>query len=147
MVSSDKDAAALFGARLREAMLAAGHVSRGARSGVDVARLAEASQTTYEMARRYAEGLAMPRPDKLKAIAQWLGVSPASLAYDAAPADAIDAGKLQQCLEAVTHAQVRTGQTLKTEQAAQLVALLYAEVSAGRMPTAESLDLLVRSQR
>lgn len=146
MVSSDKDAAALFGARLREVMQAAGYVSRGARSGVDVAKLAEASHTTYEMARRYAEGLAMPRPDKLKAIARWLGVSPASLAYDEAPAEGIDTGKLQQCLEAVNHAQARTGRALTTEKAAHLVALLYTELNSGRMPTAESLDLLVRAQ-
>lgn len=147
MGSSDKDAAALFGARLRELMVAAGYVSRGARSGVDVAKLAEASRTTYEMARRYAEGIAMPRPDKLAAIARWLGTSPACLAYDAEPQNAIDSGKLQQCLEAVTHAQARTGQSLTTEQAAHLVALLYTELNAGRMPTAESLDLLVRSHR
>lgn len=147
MDPSDKDtAAAIFGARLREAMQAAGHVSRGSRSGVDVAKLAQVASTTYEMARRYAEGVAIPRPNKIRAIAQWLGVSPGALVYDAAPTEVIDQGKLQQCLEAVTQAQGRTGQKLTTEQAAHLVALLYTEATAGRMPQADLLDLLVRAQ-
>lgn len=144
MNSSDKDAAARFGARLREAMRVQGHVSKGNRSGVDVAKLAEASRTTYEMARRYAEGVAIPRPDKLEAIARWLRTKPAQLVYDDT-GGGIDTGKLQQCLEAVTQAQARTGQNLTTEQAAHLVAVLYRESTTGPMPATESVDLLIRS--
>lgn len=146
MSRSTNDAAARFGQRLRELMLQRGHASPGARSGVDVATLAHAAGATYEMARRYAEGAAMPRPDKLEAIAQWLGVPPAELAFGDRPAQAeIDKGRLQACIEAVTNAQARTGRTLTTEKAAHLVALLYQEAAAGAVPARESLDLMVRA--
>lgn len=77
---SDTTAAGAFARRLRELMRAQGYVSDTARSGVDVVALAGAAGTTYEMARRYAEGHAVPRPDKLHRIAAWLGVPAAALA-------------------------------------------------------------------
>lgn len=145
MKRSGNDAATRFGQRLRELMLQRGLASHGARSGVDVATLAQAAGATYEMARRYAEGAAIPRPEKLEAIARWLGVSPSSLAFGDAAPSAVDTGTLQQCIEAIIEAQARTGRTLNTEQAAHLVALLYSEVKAGAVPANESLDLLVRA--
>jgi transcriptional regulator with XRE-family HTH domain len=144
---SGKDVTAgSFGARLRELMVQRGFVSPGARSGVDVARLAQVAATTYEMARRYADGVAMPRPEKVAAIAEWLGVSPSSLAYgDKAPGAGIDERLLQECIEAVTAAQTRTRRQLTTEKMAHLVAVLYQEAAAGKLPARESLDLMVRA--
>jgi len=42
--------------------------------GVDVAALQRETGVTREMARRYLEGEAIPGPDRLRAIAEWLGV-------------------------------------------------------------------------
>lgn len=145
-MNSTKDAAKAFGARLRDLMIQRGHGSAGSRSGVDVASLAEAASTTYEMARRYAEGIAIPRPDKLAAIADWLSVPPGALAWgDAASGGLLNEKALQLCIEAVIEAQRRTGRTLTTEQSAHLVALLYQETTAGTMPAAASVDLLVKA--
>jgi transcriptional regulator with XRE-family HTH domain len=146
-MKSDKGAAAQsFGTRLRALMAEKGWTSQGSRSGVDVPKLAEVAQTTYEMARRYAEGSAMPRPDRLAAIASWLGVNEGALVYgDKAPGSAIDARMLESCLQAVTMAQTRTGRTLSAEKAAHLVAILYQEAHSGRIPSQESADLMVRA--
>lgn len=125
-------------------MVRRGYTSESNRSGVDINRLAEAAHTTYEMARRYAEGVAIPRPDKLAAIAAWLGVSPGELAWGETGAK-INGEVLEQCLRAVTEAQKRTGRTLTTEQAAHAVSTLYAEAMAGRFPVVESIDLMLRA--
>lgn len=61
-----------FAARLAGAMK---------RAGLTVADVAKALGVTYEMARRYHEGIAMPRQDKLKNLAALLGMSPAQLLY------------------------------------------------------------------
>lgn len=146
MVSSDKKAAARFGERLRAAMAKAGHVSRGSRSGVDVAKLAAATHTTYEMSRRYAEGLAMPRPDKLEAMARWLGVRASELAFGSGAApDAVDEGTLQQCIEAVIKAQRKAGRELTAETTAHLAAVLYAEATSGDLPGSDAVALMVRA--
>lgn len=64
-----------FSARLREAMLDEGHVARrGAASGVDVQSLKVVAGVTAEMARRYTIGEALPDPDRMVKIADWLGV-------------------------------------------------------------------------
>lgn len=133
-----------FAGRLRSLMVERGHISRLSRSGVDIKALAAAADTSYEMARRYAEGLAVPRAEKLLAIAQWLGVSPSSLQWGRDQAQAVDTGVLESCMRAVTEAQQRTGRPLSIEQAARLVALLYDEAVAGRLPTPEAVDLLLR---
>lgn len=65
-----------FAARLREAMLDKNMVARKqAASGVDVSQLKVAAGVTLEMARRYVEGTALPRPEKMTRIAAWLGVN------------------------------------------------------------------------
>lgn len=143
MSESGNKAGREFAERLRAAMLRRGYASEGSRSGVDVTRLAEAAQTTYEMARRYAEGAAIPRPDKMEAIAAWLGLSPGELAWGDAGGQ-LNEGMLEKCLRAVTEAQGRTGKKLTTEQAAHAVATLYAEALAGRFPATESIDLMLR---
>lgn len=135
-----------FARRLRDLMAAAGHVSPGAHSGVDVGKLAEVAGVSYEMARRYAEGLAMPRPGNLTKIAKWLRVSSAELAYGENPkTNTIDEGVLRACLGAVQEAQARTGVVLTPERAAHLVAVLYAESLAGELPTTKTLDLMLRA--
>jgi len=134
-----------FAARLRTAMLARGYRSDGARSGVDVRALADAVGTSYEMARRYAEGLAVPRPEKLDAIARWLGTSAAALAWGAEQPAAVNLELLEKCLSAIAEAQARVGLTLPTERAARLVALLYHEAAAGRFPAPTAVDLLIRA--
>lgn len=148
-MSTDKNrSTAAFGERLRDFMRAKGLTSAGSKSGVDVAKLAEAADTTYEMARRYAEGHAMPRPDKVAAIAKWLGVSVTALAYgEERSPSAIDERLLQSCIEAIQAAQRRTGHSLSTESAARLVAALYGEASTNGLPNLESLDLLVKFAR
>jgi transcriptional regulator with XRE-family HTH domain len=69
--STKKAVAARLVKRMRD-------MGRGARrsssTGVDVKALAAAAGVTVEMARRYALGEALPDPDKLDKIAQWLGV-------------------------------------------------------------------------
>lgn len=140
--------AARFGERLRSLMREKGHVSPGSRSGVDVSALAHACGTSYEMARRYCEGRAIPRPDKLQAIAEWLGVDPASLAWGSSRAGkgaGVDMGVLEQCITAVAEAQARTGRRVNHERAAHLVALLYEEATREGMPTSGAVDLLIRA--
>lgn len=65
-----------FAGRLREAMLDKNLTARKqAASGVDVSQLKVAAGVTLEMARRYVEGTALPRPEKMTRIAKWLGVN------------------------------------------------------------------------
>jgi transcriptional regulator with XRE-family HTH domain len=141
---SDNRAAAAFADRLRELMNALGYTSRSSRSGVDVRALARASGTTYEMARRYAEGVAIPRPDKLEAIAKWLGVEPGALAWGNEQTS-INSQVLEECLKAISEAQARTGRHLSTEKAARLVALLYQEAIDGKIAPPGTVDLLVKT--
>ena len=71
----EQSAKQAFAARLVEAMLERGFVSsRNAKSGVDVGPLAKAARVTREMARRYTQGGAVPDMDKMKLVADSLGV-------------------------------------------------------------------------
>lgn len=134
-----------FAKRLRDLMRARGHVSPGAHSGVDVSAIAHAVGISYEMARRYAEGLAIPRPAKLAALARWLGVSPSALAYGTTTTTTIDERVLEQCLRAVREAQERAGVRLQPDRAAHLVAILYGEAASGSLPEPRALDLLIKA--
>lgn len=134
-----------FGHRLRELMRAAGRVSESARSGVDVSALAEAAGTTYEMARRYAEGQAVPRRDKLQRIAAWLGVPAASLAWGSTEEQAVNVEVLQQCITAVIEAQARARVALTSERAAALVAALYQEAIDGRFPVSATVARMIKA--
>ena len=126
-------------------MIERGHISESARSGVDLNALAKAADTSYEMARRYAEGIAAPRADKIAMIAAWLGVAPGLLLWGDKNTNVVDTEALQACIRAVTEAQERTGLNLSTERAARLVALLYEETMAGRSPGPATIDLMVRA--
>lgn len=126
-------------------MKSAGRVSESSRSGVDVVALAEAAGTTYEMARRYAEGLAVPRPATLRRIADWLGVAPAALAWGSNHEQAVNTEVLQQCIEAVMEAQVKTQTAVSTDRAAALVAMLYQEAVDGRFPVSDTVVRMLRA--
>lgn len=142
-------ATAHFGGRLVKLMRERGHVSETARSGVDVAKLAEIAGCSYEMARRYAEGLAMPRPAKVEAIATWLGADAGYLAWGeatttAAPTLAVDTGVLEECLMKITEAQRLSGRALSSEKAAALVSLVYQDAIEGRSPTVQGIVRLMK---
>ncbi len=108
--------------------------------------LSRAAGISYEMARRYAEGVAMPRPDTLERIASWLDVAPASLAWGiAGGSSSIDAEVLQQCIAAVREAQKKTGATLTPEREAKLVAMLYLEAAEGRRPAQAAIARMLRA--
>lgn len=98
------------------------------------------------MARRYAEGVAIPRPDKMAAITKWLGVPESALAFDAAsrPVE-IDERILQTCLEAVTTAAKKAGRPLSAEKAARLVAVLYQEALKGEIPGQPAVELMIKA--
>lgn len=71
----DVSAREAFSRRLIEAMLEIGlRSTRNAKSGVDVGPLAKTARVTREMARRYTEGTAIPDVNRMKMIAEWLGV-------------------------------------------------------------------------
>jgi transcriptional regulator with XRE-family HTH domain len=141
-MQSSNESAKAFARRLTAAMSQNGRTSNG-RLGVDVAGLAKAAGTSYEMARRYVEGIAIPRPDKIEAIARWLGVEPASLAWGVNETE-INLEHLERCLKEIAEAQQRTGRQISNEQAARLVALLYQETAAGRHLVPATIDLLLK---
>lgn len=143
---ADTDVSA-FARRLQEWANRRGFTSGRSRSGVDVVKLAEAVGSSYEMARRYADGLAMPKPDGVRAIARWLRISPTFLAYgEGEPEDAgiVDSSLLEQCLRAVTEAQRSAGVELSTDRLAQLVAALYREACEGSAPSSASVAAALR---
>lgn len=64
-----------FATRLVKAMRDGHYLSRrGAASGVDVGPLARIAGVSREMARRYTEGGALPDPNRMQLIADWLQV-------------------------------------------------------------------------
>lgn len=140
-----------FAERVRQAAQARGYTSDRSRSGVDVAALAAATESSYEMARRYAEGLALPRAEVARLLAKWLRVSVAWLMYGEGEMEGgadIDPVLLEECLRAVAEAQRSAGITLATDRLAQLVAALYRESLAGReAPSPTSIAAALRALR
>lgn len=136
-----------FAQRLQHAAQAAGKTSDRSRSGVDVTALAEACGASYEMARRYAEGLAMPKPETVQAMARWLGVSPAWLGYGEGGRDEqeVDLVILEQCIEAVEEAQGIAGTRLSPRRLAPLVAALYREAVGGSAPSPQSVAASIKA--
>lgn len=145
-MAQESEVAQAFGRRLVELMKSKGFTSDRNRSGVDVAALAKGAIVSYEMARRYVEGTALPRPDVLRAIAAWLSVDPAELAYGTQgnPAE-VDPEMLTRCLQAVTEAQRTAGVTISEEQAARVVAQLYREAIRGEPVSSNALAAFLRA--
>ena len=109
-----KDVAAeAVAGRLQQAAKARGLTSDRARSGVDASAMAAAIGASYEMARRYAEGLASPSGELARAIAGWLHVRVAWLLYGEGGMDdaaaPVNAEALEACIEAVAEAQAIAG--------------------------------------
>lgn len=144
-MSKQKTPADAFGERLRELMREKGHVSGKARSGVDVGSLSDAAGTSYEMARRYAEGMAVPRRGTIQRIAAWLGVAPSVLEWGTREESSINGEALQECIQAVIEAQMKTGITLSAERAARLVSLLYQESMDGRLPASATVERMLKA--
>jgi transcriptional regulator with XRE-family HTH domain len=141
-------AAEEFAKRLQKAAHARGLTSGRSRSGVDVVALAAAIDASYEMARRYAEGLAMPKPEAIRMLSRWLRVSPAWLAYGEGEMEApndLDVVLLEACIKAVSEAQRTSGVELSTESLAHLVSGLYREARDGRLPSAASVAATLRA--
>jgi hypothetical protein len=64
-----------FSERLVQAMRSCPQGTKSnTKHGVDTAGLKSAAGVTMEMARRYVEGGAMPRPEVMRAISEWLNV-------------------------------------------------------------------------
>jgi transcriptional regulator with XRE-family HTH domain len=145
-MAQNSKAAQGFADRLVAAMRAKGMTSNRSRSGVDVAALAKAAGVSYEMARRYVEGKANPKPDVVSVMAQWLGMSTASLLYGESGASAdVNLDALERCMLAVTDAQQSAGLSLSPEEAARVVAQLYAEAVKGHGPSVSTLTALIRA--
>jgi transcriptional regulator with XRE-family HTH domain len=137
-----------FGLRLAGLMRDRGWISTQNRSGVDVARLAQITGSSYEMARRYVEGRAIPRADKLTRVAEWLGVRQSDLldhpADDHEEQRLIHTEVLQSCIRAAREAEKLAGMELPADKMARLVALLYEEAVDGRALNEGLLKRLMR---
>ncbi len=147
MATSKPIGASYFSGRLTELMRARGLISTGTASGVDVRALSKSAGVSYEMARRYCEGKAIPRAQTLRAIADWLRVSPADLLYGEPARDSnriIHTEVLQACLEATRRAEDLNGKPMPAEKMARLVALLYEEAIDGREISEGLLARLLR---
>lgn len=66
----------------------------GTKHGVDAAALQRVANVSREMARRYLEGLAIPNPDPMKAIADWLDIRVAWLRDGEEPMRHDDLGEI-----------------------------------------------------
>lgn len=145
-MAQESENAQAFARRLVELMKLKRKISSRSRSGVDVSALSKAAGVSYEMARRYVEGMALPRPDTVEAIGKWLEVPAASLAWgDQGNHEQVDPLLLEQALQAVADAQEKARIQLSTDQAAKLVAQLYTEAKAGQRPSTSSLVAMLRA--
>lgn len=146
---SDKDTEALeFSARLREAAEVRGRTSSRARSGVDLSSMAKAAGVSFELARRYADGLAMPRPKIVRALADWLAVRAEWLLFGEGgmdPEPDLNLDLLESCITAVEEAQNIAGMRLPSARQASLVAELYRDALVGVSPSARSVSAVIRA--
>lgn len=144
-----KDVAAeAFAKRLQKAANTRGLTSGRSRSGVDVTAMASAIDVSYEMGRRYAEGLATSKPEAMRALAQWLRVSPVWLAYGEGEMEAvsdIDLVLLESCIRAVTDAQELARVKLEPGRISHLIAALYREAREGRAPSSGSVAATLKA--
>jgi len=70
-----------FSRRLNQAMSTEGYDSSRSKSGVDIAKLADVSGCSYQMARKYTLGQALPELHVVIKIASWLNTSPSWLLF------------------------------------------------------------------
>lgn len=140
-----------FGERLTALMRERGYKApRSAMVAADPKALSEAVGVSLEMARRYIKGSALPRPDKRREIAGWLGVRQAYLDYGELPVyehehtgGKVDPVVLSACISAVRSAATRLSEPLSDEQIAKTAAFLYADMAKGEtIRTERIIDLL-----
>ena len=149
MRTTRDEAAEAFAHRLQQAARKRGVTSDRSRSSIDVAAVAEKIGASYEMARRYVQGMAMPKPDVIRSLARWLRVSADWLAFgeglmEDSPGD-LDLVLLEQCIQAVVDAQVTAGVNLDTGRLSHLVAALYREAREGRAPSPASVAATLKA--
>jgi hypothetical protein len=128
--------------RIQQAAKLRGHTSDRSESGVDVRVMSEGIEASYEMARRYAEGVAVPPPDVTRKIAAWLKVNVIWLLFGDGPMEGksdIDLTTLETCLSVALEAQRISGIPLPSKRLASLVAGLYRQASKGPALTAEAV--------
>lgn len=142
--------AAQFAARLQQVCQDRGHVSRRNASGVDVSAVATNGGVSYEMARRYLAGLAVPNDEAMRQLADWLRVPMGWLAFGEAgpspkPGEDISATALELVLLEIQRAQEISGVTLSPARLAALAAALYRETADGKAPSARMLAASLRA--
>jgi len=138
-----------FSARLRRACQERRHPSTRNQWGIDVSAVAAAGQCSYEMARRYVAGLAIPGDTTMRLLADWLRVPVGWLAFgesgDALGGAEVSAAGLESCLVAIEEAQKLAGVTLPPARVAALAAALYREAVEGRPVSARTLAASLRA--
>lgn len=138
-----------FSARLRRACQERGHTSARNQSGIDVSAVAAAGRCSYEMARRYVAGLAIPNDATMRLLAEWLRVPVGWLAFgdagNSTGGTPVSAVELEACLVAIEEAQKLAGVTLPPARVAALAAALYREATEGRPVTAGVLAASLRA--
>jgi transcriptional regulator with XRE-family HTH domain len=70
-----------FSKRLNSLVLKEGYASARSKAGIEISELAKVAGVSYQMARKYALGLALPDYHVIPKIAKWLNVSPGWLLF------------------------------------------------------------------
>jgi transcriptional regulator with XRE-family HTH domain len=78
-----------FSKRLRSLLQKEGYVSSRSKTGIEISQLAKVAGVSYQMARKYALGLALPEYYVIPKIAKWLNVSASWLLYGEKDSDVL----------------------------------------------------------
>lgn len=70
-----------FAKRLNSLLQKEGYVSNRSKAGVEIGQLAKVAGVSYQMARKYVLGMALPDYHIIPKIAKWLNVSPSWLLF------------------------------------------------------------------
>lgn len=70
-----------FSKRLNSLLQKEGYSSNRSKAGIEISKLAKVAGVSYQMARKYALGLALPDYHVIPKIAKWLNVSPGWLLF------------------------------------------------------------------
>jgi transcriptional regulator with XRE-family HTH domain len=70
-----------FSKRLNSLLQKEGYSSNRSKAGIEIGELAKVAGVSYQMARKYALGLALPNYHVIPKIAKWLNVSPSLLLF------------------------------------------------------------------
>jgi transcriptional regulator with XRE-family HTH domain len=75
------DLAAKFSKRLNALLQKEGYISNRSKVGVEIGQLAKIAGVSYQMARKYTLGIALPDYHLIPKIAKWLNASPSWLLF------------------------------------------------------------------